>query len=58
MNEHIVQQVNAGKNNLTLIKLTYMLYRVIIQVALYRTDLIVKHESVDEHRTDLTKQDR
>ena len=58
MNEHVVQEVNTRKDNFTLIELPDMLDGVIIKVALYRTDLIVKHESVDEHGTDLTEQDR
>ena len=58
MDEHVMQEVNTRQDNFTLVKLTYMLDGVIVQVALYRTDLIVKHESVDEHGTDLTEQDR
>ena len=58
MDEHVVQEVNARKDDLTLIELSYMLDRIIVKVAFNGTDLIVKHESVDEHRTDLTEEDR
>ena len=58
MNEHVVQEVNAREDNFTLVELSYVLDSVIVKVALNRFDLIVKHESVDEHRTDLTKEDR
>ena len=52
-----MQEINARQDNFTLIKLTYMLYRIIVKMALYRMDLIVKHESVDKECTDLTEQD-
>ena len=58
MNEHVVQEVNARKDNFTLVELSDVFDRVIVEVALYCTDLIVEHESVDEHRTDLTEEDR
>ena len=58
MDEHVVQEVNARKDNFTLVELSDVLDGVIIEVALYRADLIVEHESVDEHRTDLTEEDR
>ena len=58
MDEHVVQEVNARKDNFTLVELSYVLDSVIVKVALYCTDLIVEHESVDEHRTDLTEEDR
>ena len=58
MDEHVVQEVNAREDNFTLVELSYVLDSVIVKVALNRFDLIVKHESVDEHRTDLTKEDR
>ena len=50
-----MQEVNAGKDNLTLIELSDVFDRIIVKMAFYSTDLIVKHESVDEHRTDLTE---
>ena len=58
MDEHVVQKVNAREDNFSLIELSYVLDSVIVKVALYCMDLIVKHESVDEHRTDLTEEDR
>ena len=58
MDEHVVQEVNARKDDFTLIELSYVLDRIIVKVALNCTDLIVEHESVDEHRTDLTEEDR
>ena len=58
MDEHIVQEVNRSEDNFTLIELSYVLDSVIVKVALDCTDLIVEHESVDEHRTDLTEEDR
>ncbi len=58
MDEHVVQEVNTRKDNFTLIELSYVLDSIIVKVALYCTDLIVEHESVDEHRTDLTEEDR
>ena len=57
MDEHVVQEVNTRKDNFTLIELPDMLDGVIIKVALCRTDLIVKHETVNEHCTDLTEED-
>ena len=57
MDEHVVQEVNTRKDNFTLIELSYVLDSIIVKVALYCTDLIVEHESVDEHRTDLTEED-
>ena len=53
-----MEKINARQDNLTLIELSYMLDRVVIQVALNRPDLIVEHKSVDEHRTYLTEEDR
>ena len=35
-----------------------MLDGIIVEVALYRPDLVIEHESVDEERTDLTEEDR
>ena len=58
MDEHVVQEVNTRKDNFTLIELSDVLDSVIVEVALYRMDLIVEHESVDEHRTNLTEEDR
>ena len=58
MDEHVVQEVNRSKDNFALIELSYVLDSIIVKVALYCTDLIVEHESVDEHRTDLTEEDR
>ena len=58
MDEHVVQEVNAREDNFTLIELSDVLDSVIVKVALYCTDLIVEHESVDEHRTYLTEEDR
>ena len=58
MDEHVVQEVNARKDNFTLVELSDVLDSVIVKVALNSFDLIVKHESVDEHRTDLTEEDR
>ena len=58
MNEHVVQKVNARKDNFTLIELSDVLDSVIVKMALYGFDLIVEHESVNEHRTDLTEEDR
>ena len=58
MNEHVVQEVNAREDDLALVKLSDVLDGVIVEVAFYCTDLIVKHETVDEHRTDLTEEDR
>ena len=58
MDEHVMQEVNARKDDFTLVELPDVLDRIIVKVALYRTDLIVEHESVDEHRTDLTEKDR
>ena len=58
VDKHVVQEVNAREDNFTLIELSYVLDSVIVKVALYCTDLIVEHESVDEHRTDLTEEDR
>ena len=58
VDEHIVQEVNAREDNFTLIELPDVLQCVIVKVALYRIDLIVEHETVDEHRTDLTEEDR
>ena len=56
MDEHVVQEVNARKDNFTLVELSDVLDSVIVEVALYGMDLIVEHESVDEHRTDLTEE--
>ncbi len=53
-----MQEINAREDNFTLVELSDVLDGVIIKVALYRTDLIVEHESVDEHRTDLSEEDR
>ena len=58
MDEHVVQEVNTRKDNFTLVELSDVLDSVIVEVALYGMDLIVEHESVDEHRTDLTEEDR
>ena len=58
VNEHVVQEVYACEDNFTLIEFSDMLDSIIIKVALYSMDLIVKHESVDQHRTNLTKEDR
>ena len=58
MDEHVVEEVNAREDNFTLVELSYVLDSVIVKVALYRMDLIVEHESVDEHRTYLTEEDR
>ena len=58
MNEHVMQEVNARQDDFTLIELSYMLDGIIVKVALYRMDLIIEHESVDKHRTDLTEEDR
>lgn len=58
MDEHVVEQVDARKDDLTLIQFPYMLDRVIIKVALDGMDLIVEHEPVDKERTYLTKEDR
>ena len=58
MDEHVVQEVNAREDDLALVKLSDVLDSVIVKVALDCTDLIVEHESVDEHRTDLTEEDR
>ena len=58
MDEHVVEEVNARKDNFTLIELSDVLDSVIVEVALYSMDLIVEHESVDEHRTYLTEEDR
>ena len=58
MDEHVVQEVNRSKDNFALVELSYVLDSIIVKVALYCTDLIVEHESVDEHRTDLTEEDR
>ena len=58
MDEHVMQEVNARKYDFTLVELSDVLDRIIVKVALYRTDLIVEHESVDKHRTDLTEEDR
>ena len=58
MNKHVMQEVNTGKDDLTLIELSDVFDRIIVKVAFYRPDLIIKHESVDEHRTDLTEKDR
>ena len=58
MDEHVVQEVNTRKDNFTLVELSDVLDSVIVEVALYSMDLIVEHESVDEHRTYLTEEDR
>lgn len=58
MDEHVVQEIDAGQDDLTLIELTHMLDRVIVKVALDGFDLVVEHESVDKYRTDLTEEDR
>ncbi len=58
VNEHVVQEVDRGQDDFTLIEFTYMLDSIIVKVALNSPDLIVEHESVDEERTDLTEQDR
>ena len=58
MDEHVVQEVNTSQDNFTLIELSYVLDRIIVKVALDCMDLIVEHESVDEHRTNLTEEDR
>ena len=58
MYKHVVQEINAREDNFTLIKLSYMLDSIIVKMAVYGMDLIVQHKSVDEHRTDLTEEDR
>ena len=58
MDEHVVEQVNTREDNFSLIELSYVLDGVIIELALYRVDLIVKHESVDKERTYLTEENR
>ena len=58
MDEHVVQEVNTRKDNFTLVELSDVLDSVIVEVALYGMNLIVEHESVDEHCTDLTEEDR
>ena len=58
VNEHVVQEVNAREDNFTLVELSDVLDGIIVKVALNGFDLIVEHESVDEHRTDLTEEDR
>ena len=55
MDEHVVQEVNTRKDNFTLVELSDVLDSVIVEVALYGMDLIVEHESVDEHRTSSMK---
>ena len=57
VNEDVMQQVDRGQDYFTLIELSDVLDRVIVKVSLNCLDLIVKHESVDEERTDLTEQD-
>ena len=58
MDEHVVQEVNAREDDLALVKLSDVLDSIIVEVAFYCTDLIVKHETVNEHCTDLTEEDR
>ena len=58
VDEHVMQQINAGEDDLALIELSDVLDGKIVKMALNCTDLIVEHESVDEDRTDLTKEDR
>ena len=58
MDEHVMQQVNAREDDFTLVELSDVLDSIIVEVALYGMDLIVEHESVDEHCTDLTEEDR
>ena len=58
MDEHVVKEVNAREDDFTLIELSDVLESIIVKVALNGVDLIVEHESVDEHRTDLTEEDR
>lgn len=58
MDEHVVQEVNAREDDFALVKLSDVLDSVIVEVALDGLDLIVEHEPVDEHRTDLTEEDR
>lgn len=58
MDEHVVQEVNAREDDLALVKLSDVFDGIIVEVAFYCTDLIVKHETVDEHRTNLTEEDR
>ena len=58
MDEHVVEEVNTGEDHFTLIELSYMLDGVVVQMALDGMDLIVEHETVDQHSTDLTEEDR
>ena len=58
MDEHVMQEVNTRKDNFTLVELSDVLDRIIIKMALYCMDLIVKHESVDKERTYLTEENR
>jgi len=58
MDEHVVQEVNARQDDLTLIEFSDVLDRIVVKVAFYCTDLVIEHESVNEHRTYLTEEDR
>ena len=58
MDEHILKEVDRCEDSLTLIELTYMLDGVVVEMVLNSPDLIVEHESVDDHGTDLTEEDR
>ncbi len=58
MDKHVMQEIYTRKDNFTLVELSDVLDGIIVKVALYRPDLIVKHESVYQHSTDLTKEDR
>ena len=57
VNEDVMQQVDRGQDDFTLIELSDVLDRVIVKVAFNSLDLIVEHESVNEKRTDLIKED-
>ena len=58
MDEHVMQQVDAREDNFTLVELSDVLDGIIVEVALYRMDLVVEHESVDKECTYLTEEDR
>ena len=58
MDEHVMQQVNAREDDFTLVELSDVLDSIIVEVALYRMDLVVEHESVDKECTYLTEEDR
>ena len=58
IDEHVVQQVDGRQNDFALVELTDVLDGIIVEVALYRTDLVIEHETVDEERTDLSEEDR